>query len=97
MEEFVGVSFTGVTSCLSSFLETEVDEDFFGGLGGILLSGMFGGLFVAVADRISLGVNRVLKGLFIGVCFNRVSDAFFLGRFFFFTAMLCCKVKYYKR
>ena len=75
----------GVTSSLSSVSETEVGEEF---VGGFLLSGVLGDFFASVDDRISLEVSRILDGLFIGVSFNRVSEALFSGTFFSFTAIL---------
>ena len=80
----------GVTSSLSSVSETEVGEEF---VGGFLLSGVLGDFFSSVDDIISLGV---LDNLFIGVSFNRVSEALFAGTFFSFTAILRWKIKYYK-
>ena len=72
----------GATRFLRGFSKTEADEEFFGRLDRSLPGVVF-------ADRISLGVGKAPEALFIGVSFNRVSEALFSGTFFSFTAILC--------
>ena len=79
-------NFVFCSNTKTNFEVNFVDKDFFG---GFFLNGEFSDFFALVADRISLGVSKLLDGLFIAVFFNRVSEATLSDTYFSFTAILC--------